>query len=100
MDGSQYCVYIVTDDLHSILYTGWTGNLKRRVSAHRSGNGGVFTRRYNLRRLVYYERLPDANAARLRERQLKRAGKKRRVKLIEELNPTWIDLYDQLKTQE
>ena len=93
---SHYCIYIMTDEQHSKLYTGRTGNLKRRVSQHRSGNGGVFTRRYNLVRLVYYEAVEDENAARLREKQLKRAGKIQRVRLIERMNPEWVDLYNRL----
>jgi putative endonuclease len=93
---SQFCIYIMTDEQHSKLYTGRTGNLKRRVAQHRSGNGGVFTRRYNLVRLVYYEAVNDENAARLREKQLKRAGKRQRVRLIERMNPEWVDLYSRL----
>ncbi len=93
----QFCVYIMTDEQHSLLYTGYTANLKRRVAQHRSGNGGVFTRRYNLVRLVYYEQVPDAPAAKLRERQLKRKSKPQRVKLIEAMNPEWADLYESLK---
>ena len=96
MNGSQFCVYIMTDDQHSRLYTGRTGNLKRRVAQHRSGNGGVFTRRYNLINLVYYETVEDDGAARLREKQIKRGGKKRRMTLIERMNPQWIDLFGQL----
>jgi putative endonuclease len=93
---SQFCVYIMTDEQHSRLYTGRTGNLKRRVSQHRSGNGGVFTRRYNLFKLVYYEAVQDDEAARLREKQIKRNGKNHRLSLIESMNPEWDDLYDKL----
>jgi putative endonuclease len=93
MDGSQFCVYIMTDEGHTRLYTGRTGNLKRRVAQHRSGNGGVFTRRYNLVKLVYYEAVENDNAARLREKQIKRASKKKRVSLIEQINPGWEDLF-------
>ncbi len=96
MDLSQYCVYIMTDEAHSRLYTGRTGNLKRRVAQHRSGNGGVFTRTHNLVRLVYYELVADVVAAREREKQIKQAGKKRRVKLIEKMNPEWEDLFGRL----
>ena len=60
---SQFCVYIMTNEQHSLLYTGRTGNLKHRIAQHRSGNGGVTTRRHNLVRLVYYELLEDALAA-------------------------------------
>jgi putative endonuclease len=96
MNGSQFCVYIMTDKQHSLLYTGRTSNLKRRVAQHRSGNGGVFTRRKNLIKLVYYELVENDGAARLRERQIKRSSKRKRVSLIEEMNPEWVDLYEQI----
>jgi putative endonuclease len=96
MDGSQFCVYIMTDEQHSLLYTGRTGNLRRRVTQHRSGNGGVFTRRYNLIKLVYYEEVKDDGVARVREKQIKRSSKKQRLGLIERMNPEWVDLYDQI----
>jgi putative endonuclease len=83
----------LTDAQHSLLYTGRTSNLRRRVTQHRSGNGGVFTRRYNLIKLVYYEIVEDVGTARLREKQIKRISKKQRVKLIEGMNPEWDDLY-------
>jgi putative endonuclease len=96
IDVPQFCVYIMTDKQCSRLYTGRTGDLKRRVSQHRSGNGGVYTRRYNLVRLVYYEPVENDGAARQREKQLKRWSKRQRVKLIEGMNPGWDDLFDKL----
>jgi putative endonuclease len=96
MEDSQFCVYIMTDEQHSLLYTGRTGNLKRRVGQHRSGNGGVFTHRYNLIKLVYFEEVVDVGAARLREKQIKRWSKKQRLCLIERMNPDWEDLYERL----
>lgn len=96
MIGSHYCVYILTNEQHSKLYTGRTGNLKRRVSQHRSGNGGVFTRTWNLSKLVYYELVENDGAARLREKKIKRSPKKQRMSLIEKMNPEWSDLYEQL----
>lgn len=96
MDVSQFCVYIMTDEQHSLLYTGRTANLKRRVTQHRSGNGGVFTRRWNLVKLVYFEVVEDDGAARLREKQIKRGGKKQRLSLITDMNPSWEDLFYRL----
>jgi putative endonuclease len=93
---SQFCVYILTNEQHSRLYTGRTGNLKRRVAQHRTGNGGVFTRRYSLDKLVYYEVVEDDGTARLREKQIKRGSKLQRVRLIERMNPDWQDLYLQI----
>jgi putative endonuclease len=86
----------MTDKQHSLLYTGRTSNLKRRVAQHRSGNGGVFTRRYNLIKLVYYELVENDGVARLRERQIKRSSKRKRVSLIEKMNPEWLDLFEQI----
>jgi putative endonuclease len=86
----------MTDDQHSKLYTGWTGNLRRRVSQHRSGNGGVYTHTWNLTKLVYFELVEDNGAARLREKQIKRFSKKQRVKIIEGMNPEWVDLFERL----
>ncbi len=97
MDDSRFCVYIMTDEQHSLLYTGRTGNLKRRASQHRSGNGGVFTRTWNLTKLVYYELVEDAGAARLREKKIKRSSKKQRLKMIEGMNPEWVDLFERLE---
>jgi putative endonuclease len=86
----------MTDEQHSLLYTGRTGNLKRRVAQHRSGFGGVFTSRHNLIKLVYYETVENAPAAKLREKQIKRSSKKKRLSLIEAMNPEWADLFDRL----
>jgi putative endonuclease len=96
MKNGHFCVYIMTNEGHTRLYTGRTGNLKRRVVQHRSGYGGVITRRYNLVRLVYYEFVEDESASRLREKQIKRRGKKQRVKLIERMNPGWEDLFEKI----
>lgn len=96
MTTSQFCVYIMTNQQRSLLYTGRTGNLKHRVAQHRSGYGGVTTRRHNLVRLVYYEMLEDSLAAKQREKQIKRSSKKKRLSLIEEMNPEWVDLFDRL----
>ena len=96
MNDAQFCVYIMTDELRSRLYTGRTGNLKRRVTQHRSGNGGVFTRTHSLVRLVYFEVVKDEGEARQREKKIKRGSKKQRVKLIEGMNPGWEDLYSNI----
>jgi putative endonuclease len=93
----QFCVYIMTDEAHTLLYTGRTGNLRRRVAQHRSGNGGATTRRHNLVKLVYFELTEDALAAKLREKKIKRSSKKRRLGLIEGMNPLWSDLFEQIK---
>ena len=95
MPTPQSFVYIMTDEQHSLLYTGRTGNLRHRVAAHRAGNGSVF-RRKNLIKLVYYETVEDTTAAKLREKIIKRYSKKKRLGLIEAMNPEWDDLFDRL----
>lgn len=51
----EYCVYIMTNTHHTVLYTGVTNNLQRRVLEHKNGTGSTFTKKYNLHKLVYYE---------------------------------------------
>jgi putative endonuclease len=60
--GNQYCVYIMTNAHHTVLYTGVTNDLARRVYEHRNGLGGIFTKKYNIQKLVYYEIGNDVNA--------------------------------------
>ena len=55
MKDRQYCVYIMTNAHNTVLYTGVTNCLQRRVLEHKSGKGGVFTKRYNITKLVYYQ---------------------------------------------
>ncbi len=61
----------MTNEHNHVLYTGVTNNLKRRVYEHKSGLGGIFTKRYNVTKLVYYEYGSSINSALLREKQIK-----------------------------
>jgi putative endonuclease len=63
-----YCVYILTNQRHTVLYTGVTGDLKRRIYQHREKLLPGFTRRYNVSKLVYYEHIADVSAAIVREK--------------------------------
>ena len=92
----EYCVYIMTNAHHIVLYTGVTNNLKRRVTEHKSGHGGVFTRRYKVVKLVYYEVGNDIRAAIAREKQIKAGSRQKKLDLINRLNPEWKDLYDEI----
>jgi putative endonuclease len=67
----QYFVYILTNQYHTVLYTGVTDNLQRRISEHKSGRGGVFSSKYRLCKLVYFEEGNDVNMAIAREKQKK-----------------------------
>ncbi len=68
MGRSQYAVYILTNALHTVLYTGVTNDLQRRVQEHKSKTGSAFTRKYNVNQLVYYELGDDVRQAIFREK--------------------------------
>ena len=88
----QYWIYILTNKPKGILYVGVTGNLKKRIVQHQNGNGGAFSRRYNLKRLVYYEEFQYVLDAIAREKQLKNWHREWKIQLIENLNPDWKDI--------
>ncbi|MBU1274067.1 MAG: GIY-YIG nuclease family protein [Proteobacteria bacterium] len=92
----QYYVYIVTNKGNEVLYIGVTNDLARRVWEHRNGVAEGFTSRYNAGRLVYYEVFDDPEKAITREKQLKKGPRKRKVELIEAMNPGWQDLSEEL----
>jgi len=89
-------VYFVTNRPNGILYTGATDNLVRRAWEHREGVIGGFTKRYGLKRLVYYEHFDDVRDARQREQNIKHYPRAWKVRLILLNNPAWEDLYDHL----
>ena len=95
MDEKQYCVYIMTNRNNTVLYTGVTNHLMRRVLEHRSGTGSKFTGKYKIKKLVYFETTSDINAAIAREKQIKAGSRQRKIDLIETTNPEWNDLFDE-----
>ena len=92
----NYFVYILTNKLNSVLYTGITRDLKRRVYEHRNKMVDGFSKRYNVSKLVYYEVFDDPEYAILREKQLKAGSRKKKLDLINSMNKEWIDLYDRI----
>jgi putative endonuclease len=88
----QYFIYILTNKHHTVLYTGVTNDLQRRIYEHRSGQGGAFTSRYHVHKLVYYETCSDVQAAIAREKQIKGGSRQKKLNLIEGMNPQWNDL--------
>ena len=93
MNNLNYFVYIMTNKRNGTLYIGVTNDLKRRVYEHKEKLVGGFTKNYNLKNLVYYELHNNPKAAIKREKQLKEWKRLWKLKLIEEKNPEWIDLY-------
>ena len=90
----QYYVYILTNAHKTVLYTGDTNDLIRRVYEHKHHlDKGSFTSQYNVENLIYYESTSDVIAAIEREKQIKSWNRKRKIKLIEHRNPNWDDLY-------
>jgi putative endonuclease len=91
-----YYVYILTNKNNTVLYTGITNNLKRRIYEHREKLVEGFTKKYNIKKLVYFEVFRDAENAILREKQIKAGSRARKERLINTLNPDWRDLYGEL----
>lgn len=95
--GRQYCVYIMTNAHNTVLYTGVTNNLARRVHEHKNGLGSLFVKKYNVHKLVYYEIGSDAHATIAREKQIKGGSRQKKIELINNLNPAWKDLFEEIK---
>jgi predicted GIY-YIG superfamily endonuclease len=92
----QAAVYIMANRPNGTLYTGVTSNLPQRAWLHRSGTIAGFTARYGCKTLVWYElhaTMPNAIA---REKQIKGGSRRKKLALIQALNPTWRDLFDEL----
>lgn len=92
----RFFVYILASRKHGTLYTGVTNDIGRRVWEHREKASEGFTARYGVSRLVYYEgfdRIIDAIA---REKRLKRRPRAWKIQAIEQANPEWADLYEDL----
>lgn len=89
----QPTVYILTNKTGGTLYTGVTGNLAARIWQHRNHAVKGFTERYNLTRLVYIELCDDMLQAIAREKQIKAGSRQAKIRLIEQDNPEWRDLY-------
>lgn len=95
MSDRQYCVYIMTNAHHTVLYTGVTNNIQRRVLEHKAGTGSAFTKKYNVHKLVYVEYGDDVNTAIFREKQIKAGSRKKKLDLINSMNPEWKDLFEE-----
>jgi putative endonuclease len=89
-------VYIVASGFHGTIYTGVTSNLLQRAYQHREGTLGGFTKLYGCKRLVWFEMHGSMDSAISREKQLKNWRREWKVALIEEANPAWRDLAEDL----
>ena len=92
-----YYVYILTNKNKNVLYTGVTSDLVRRIYEHKQHfDRESFTAKYNVDRLIYFEETSDIEAALEREKQIKSWKRDRKLALIMESNPRFLDLYEQI----
>ena len=87
------CVYILTNERHGTLYVGVTSDLPSRVWQHKSHVVEGFTATYDITKLAWYEAHASMDSAILREKQIKRWRRAWKIRLVEERNPEWRDLF-------
>jgi len=92
----HYYVYILTNFTNTVLYTGVTNDLIRRIYEHRNHLVKGFTARYNVTKLVYFEETSDVMSAIAREKQIKAGSRQKKIDLIKSSNPNWEDLYNNI----
>lgn len=97
-DARQYYIYIMASAPNGTLYTGTTNDLSRRVYEHREGLIEGFTKRYGIKRLVYFEVFPTALDAIRREKRIKKYPRAWKINLIRMQNPAWRDLAETLNS--
>lgn len=88
----MYYIYILTNKYNKVLYVGVTNNLVRRIYEHKNNLVDGFTAKYNIHKLVYYDYVEDVISAITREKQIKGWTRKKKISLIESMNPNWLDL--------
>ncbi len=93
----QFYVYILANKRNGTLYIGVTSDLVQRIWQHKNKMVQGFTNKYNVDRLVYYETHYNAESAITREKQMKKWRRAWKIRLIEEKNPDWNDLYDDIR---
>ncbi len=91
-----FAVYILASERNGTLYAGVTSNLQQRVWQHKEGFVAGFTKEYGVKNLVWFEQHDSAESAIVREKQIKNWNREWKVRLIEENNPYWNDLYDSI----
>ncbi|MDP8298486.1 MAG: GIY-YIG nuclease family protein [Candidatus Tantalella remota] len=89
----EFYVYILSNKKHGVLYTGVTSNLRKRIYLHKHGLSPGFTKKYRLRKLVYFEKCDTALSAIYREKCIKKWYRLWKIELIEAFNPEWKDLF-------
>ena len=96
----NYYVYILTRSRNSTFYVGVTNDLIRRVYEHKIGLADGFTKKYEIKKLVYYEYFDDIYNAISREKVIKKWKRRYKINIVESINPQWKDLYFELIKEE
>ena len=92
-------IYIITNNNHTVLYTGVTSNLTKRIKEHEDKRyQGSFSARYNVNKIVYYEAFQMIGDAISREKQIKAGSRAKKIALINSINAEWTDLYEEIVT--
>ena len=89
-------VYLMTNKANTVIYTGVTSDLKKRIYEHKEKMVEGFTKKYNINKLVYYEISDNIEDAILREKQIKGGSRKNKLDLIRGANPNFKDLYNEI----
>lgn len=92
----QFYVYILAKERNSTFYIGITSNLQKRIFEHKNNTADSFTQKYGIHKLVYYEIFDDPENAIKREKRLKKWNRTWKMRIIEEMNPDWNDLYEDI----
>ena len=92
MDERQFFVYIITNKNHTVLYTGVTNDLQRRMYEHQNGLTPGFASKYRCKKLVFWEATLSVDSAIAREKQIKSGSRRKKLDLIKAMNPQWLDL--------
>lgn len=92
----QYYVYLLTNKNNTVVSTGVTNDLKRRVYEHKEKLIDGFTKKYNVNKLVSFEATNDINSAIQREKQIKSGSRQKKIDLINSINKDWKDLYNEI----
>ncbi|GAK46041.1 excinuclease ABC subunit C [Tepidicaulis marinus] len=93
---TDYYVYILANRRRGTLYVGVTNDLLRRVHEHKSEAADGFTKCYGVKQLVWFEATPDIEEAIRAEKRIKRWRRDYKIAMIEDRNPDWLDLFDEL----
>ena len=96
MAQKQGYIYLMTNKANTVIYTGVTSDLQKRIYEHKQKLVGGFTKKYNVNKLVYYEVFDDIESAIVREKQIKGGSRKKKIDLIRNMNPRFRDLYNEL----